>query len=530
MNLRILSTGGLALFAIATALGQEVEPSITLGWSSWLLAGDARSFRAYATAPRGLFIRELRYEPRGPGTDLTLTVKSPFQDDYRVDGSARWNHGATRLDVRDGRNRFFAPDPKSETPNERHVMRLDFQQKLAREVALSFSTRMDQQDYANTEPPGELHQRTRVWTASVRGRAWDDGFFDLSYTDWRYWDRTEVEPDVDSQTWSAGVMHQFGDALAVSGSYARTLIHVPDRGEGNRIDAWSLGGNLALGDDTLLLAQAKIENLSLPTVANAYDRSRQLVEGRLIHRFGAAWSGQVGYSRRALERVNADHTFVDVPKWHTFEALVMGRLSPAVRVRFKGTAARMQDGADMETDDSRALFWRERRSAEAKIETSGERASGYLAWSMREDRNDARRVRVASRNLAFGAAFQARPDLELYVDGALERWSGRSPEPDLDLNAGFPDGSTVSFGANWTAGPRLFLTANGALFRTANENPLGLPGANVAGVLLTATLRYQAPGGAEFGLTLAPWQARDRFAPDRDYQLGFLQATARGRF
>lgn len=528
MKLRTLSSG-LAILAVGIASAQE--PSITLGWSTWLLAGDSRSFRAYATAPRGLFLRELRYEPRGPDTDFLLDVEAPFQDDYLVDGSVRLNHGATRLDVRDGRNRFFAPVPQGDTPNERHVMRIDFQQKLAREVALSFSTRMDQQDYPNTAPPGELHQRTRIWTASVRGRAWEDGFFDLSYTDWRTWDRTEVSPDVDSQTWSAGVMHQFGDALSVSGSYARTLIHIPERGEGNRIDAWSLGGNLALGDDTLLLAQAKIENLSLPTVANAYDRSRQLVQARLVHRFGGGWSGQVGYSRRALERVNADHTFVDVPKWHTFDAQVSGRLSSSLRLRFKASSARMQDGADMETDDPRALFWRERRGAEAKLEASSERASGYVAASVHEDRNDARRVRVASRNLAFGGTYQAQANLELYVDGALERWTGRIAEPGaLDLTAGFPGGATVSFGANWTANPRLFLTANATLFRASNDNPLGLPGASVAGALVTATLRYQAPGGMEFGLTLAPWQIRDRVAAGRDYRLGLIQATASGRF
>jgi hypothetical protein len=546
---------GLLILAIATVFGQQTTPppdqakpekkdeqsakaplaplpSVVLGWSSWSISGNENKFRQYATPPKGGFIREFSYAPTYQNRhDAYVDIKAPWQDDYRLSGGVRLNNGTTYLNATDHRNKFFNPDPSVLDVSQRHVNAVAAGQKITPDFGLSFSTRSDQQDYVFPAPLDPLHNRTRIWNASAKGSLWRDGFVDLSYTDWRYWDRTNILPDTNMQTWSAGVTHQLSDSLSLNGTYSRSMIHQPAIGDTDKIEAWSAGGNFLLGDSTTIIGEFRGEKLTLPTVDNAYDRSRQLARGRIVHSFGAGWSGQFGYSRLALERVNDAHTFVDVPKWHTFEAQLSGRLSPALRLTARGSRASMDGSASMETDDPRALYWRNRWSAEVKLDATGELVNGYVVFGLHDDRNDVRDVHVRNQNLTFGGTFQAQPNLEFYMESSFELWSGGTSDP-LNPNLGqyFPDGTTFTVGGNWTIDAKTYATANYTLFTTSNDNPLGLPGGNVRGNFFTGSLHYKTPMGYELGLTFAPFSYSDRLYANRGYNTGLIQVTAKARF
>jgi hypothetical protein len=547
---------GLLILAIATVFGQQTTPppdqakpdekkdeqttkateapkiSLDLGASHWGISGNENKFRQYATPPKGFFIRSLSYAPTYLDRhDAYLDIKAPWQDDYRLDGTVRLNNGTTYLNATDHRNRFFNPDPSLLEGNERHITAGAVRQKITPGFGLSFSSRLDQQDGRFPAPLDPMHQRTRIWNASAKGSLWRDGFVDLSYTDWRYWDRTNILPDTDMQTWSAGLMHQFGDNFSLNGTYSRSMIHQPSIGDTNKIEAWSAGGNYLLGDSTTIIGEIRNEKLTLPTVENAYDRSRQLTRGRIVHSFGAGWSGQFGYSRLALERVNDAHTFVDVPKWHTFDAQFSGRLSPSLRLTARGSRATMDGSASMETEDPRALYWRNRWSTEVKLDATGELMSGYVVFGLHDDRNDVRDVHVRNQSLTFGGTFQVKPEVELYFESSYELWSGVTSDPlNPDLNQFFPDGTTFTVGSNWTINDKAYATANYTLFNTSNDNPLGLPGGNVRGSQLTAAFHYKTPAGYELGLTFAPWAYSDRLYANRGYNTGLIQVTAKARF
>lgn len=552
MNRKREIATGLLILAIATVFGQqapqdqakpddkkdaqaakapeEPKPSAVLGWSGWGLSGNENKFRQYATAPKGLFLKEFSYSPTFGAHDAFIDIKAPWQDDYRLDGTIRLNHGSTILTGTDYRTRFFDADPSVLQGNERVVYGEGVRQKVTRDFGVSFQERMDTQDQNFPAPTDPLHQRTRIWTAAANGSLWKDGFLDFSYTDWRYWDRTQVLPDTNMQTWNAGYMQQFGN-MALNGSYARSQIHQPTLGEESKVEAWSAGGTFLLGDDTTLIGQIRNEKLTLPNVQSAFDKSRDMTRARIVHSFGSGWSGQFGYSRLALERVNADHTFIDVPKWHTFDVQFAGRLSPALRLSAKGSRATMQGSAGMETDDPRALYWRNRWNGEIKLDASGEFVNGFVVFGIHDDRNDVRDVHVRNQNLTFGATFEVKPELEFYFESSYDQWSGFTSDPlNPDLGQFFPDGATFTLGSNWTIDEHWVATGNFTLFNTSNDNPLGLAAGNVRGTFFSGSLNYKTPSGYELGLTFAPWKYSDRLYQNLGYNTGLIQLTAKARF
>jgi hypothetical protein len=546
---------GLLIMAIATVFAQTTPPTdqktppdkkpaegavkppeiaklnLELGWSSWDLRGNSHRFRQYATPPHGLFLRDLSYAPAtlDGRHDGEIHIQTPWNDDYRLGGTMRLNHGTTQVSVSDSRNRFFDPTPIVIDPSERHISEASLRQNVGPNLALSVHSRMDQQDLVFEPPADAVHQRTRVWNAAAEGTPWHGGFADLSYTDFRYWDRTNLQPDMNMQLWSAGLTHQFGDSFNLSGSYARSLIHQTSLAT-SKVDSWSFGGGLELLSDTSFQFDVRQEKLTLPTILTAYDSSRSQARGRLIQHF-KNWTAQFGYSRLAVDRVNADHTFVNVPKIHTFDAQFSGRLTPSLRFTAKASRETMQGSAQMQTDDPRALYWRNRTSAQIKLDGTSDNATGYFVFGLHEDKNEARDVRVRNQTLTLGGTLQAQSQLEIFFETSTDMWGGRMADPQAEpFNAYFPDATTFLLGANWTINDFSYASASYTQVLADNANPLGLPDGNIRTSLLTASFNYKAPMGLEFGITFAPWHYTDRLTAARGYSTGLISITAKAKF
>lgn len=524
---------GILVVAMSTAYGQQVKinTDVTGGWSSWGLSGNPNRFREYATPPSGFFLGNLTLglsdERRN---DARFVLKAPGQDDYRLAGLVRLNAGMTRAMATDFRNRFFDPDPAITAGSERRVSEAFVAQKVNENFAISLRTRIDKQNQTLSDPADTLNQTTRTSNAAARGTLWHNGFVDLSFTDTSYTDNTAVLRDTKTQNVSAGVMQQIGDSLALSGTFARSTIRQTGSPT-DKVDEWGLSGRLLLGEDTNLLVDYRNERIEVPSILQAYDRSRQQARARLVRRLGNGWSAQLGYNQLALERVTDDHVSVDVPRLHTIDLQFGGPLSRSARITTHVSRELMQGSAEMQTPDPRGLFWTSRWDAQVKLSAHNAIANTYAVFDWHQNRNSQRDVTVRRQGFVVGAEWSQRPELECYVELSTDQWTGHTSDPlSPDLDSYFPDATTLTLGTNWTINSKAWATGNYSFFNVQNNDPLSPRNSSVWSSLFTGTLHYRAGKNLEFGLTLAPWQFSDMSFTHGGYGTGLVRLTAKAKF
>src|SRR5436190_1096114 len=82
---------------------EPAKINVNVGWTSWDLSGNSHKFRQYATAPKGFFNRDLAYAPSTADGqhDAFIDLRSPWNDDYRLEGILRLNNGTTYIAAAD---------------------------------------------------------------------------------------------------------------------------------------------------------------------------------------------------------------------------------------------------------------------------------------------------------------------------------------------------------------------------------------------------------------------------------------------
>lgn len=505
-------------------------PSVSVGWSDWNLSGNENKFRQYATPPKGLFLGQLRYAPSfsRSSIDGLIDLRTPGQDDYRLTGGLRLLFGSTRIEASDSRSRFMNADPAATAVGERRITEGSIRQMLGRNFSIQFRSSVDTKEYPYSPPNGMLDQRMRHWSLEARGAVGANGYATVNYADGRNWDRTNVMLDSNTQRFNASYRHDLADNFSVEGTFARS--HIKFTGATNKVETWGLGATLEPSETSTLFLNYRRDVYDLPIVHNAYAKFRETVRGRYVQRFGN-WTGELGYKGQQIERVRGTRDFVDLLKWYTFDATVRGRLSPSVTLTARGVRDTLENGAGMVTTDGRALYWRNRSKAEVRLEAATEQMNGYAVFGLHENKNDVRQTRVLNQTLTLGAAFQAQPGLELYVEGTRDMWSGSSGDvvvPTIDSQ--LPDSTTFVLGANWNLTPNAYATLNYTEFLTNNDNPLSLADGNVRGRFFTGSFRYKAHKNLEFDLTYAPWTYTDRLAWPMDYRSNTLSMSAIVKF
>lgn len=500
-----------------------------LGYANWDLRGNRHKFRQYATPPDGLYLRSLSYEHWiNEGLHgLQVDLLAPGEEDYRVRASVSLSNGATRLAGSSDRARFFDTTPVVIEGSQRQSSEAYIRQSLTPDLALTLRSYLDQQDQNFDPPKGSLHQRTNTWLASAAGNL-GGGFVDLSFSGTRFYDRTNVLPDSETRRWGLSYARSLTPGLNLEGGFVRSSTDL--NGLTNDVNSWSFSGDWQAGEDTDLVFNFRHESLDLPSTQNAFVRERSMARARLIHRW-PRWTGQIGYKRMDIERVRADHSFVDTPTLHSFDARINGRISPSVRVTGRFGRESLDGAAQMFTIDPRALYWDDRTFAQLKIDVGTERFTGYAVYSYREQKNDVRETQVRNYGLTVGGSLLVQPYLEVYFEGTTDIWSGRTRDAqNPNLDAFFGDGSVLVLGANWTLSPRAYATGSFTQYLVANDNPLLDRDTNVRGSFLTTGIHYQFPSGCELGLTLAPWRYTDRAYSQMGYDSFFLALIARGKF
>lgn len=519
---------GLILAMAVLGFGQEV--SVEVGFSNWGLDGNQNKFRQYATPAQSVFLKSLRFSPsmRFPGDAAKFTLKGLGEDDYRVEGGLDLWFGRARANLDISRHRFFDASPSLVGQSQREVQEGTVKYLLTPDFALSLRYRMDRQDHLFEAPKTPLYQRTRFWDAVAEGKV-GEGQLHLSYADFRYFDRTDIRPDTAVKRVQARYLWEPSPSLGIEGSFARFSIKQPARPDSD-LETLSLSGSWSLGSRTDVSWLLRRDKLDLPVVQNAWVRERRFGFADLTHRW-RGWTLRLGFRQQEAERIRKDQTFVDTPRWRTFEARVSGRLLPQIRLTLRGSTQHLTHPPTMVTADPRQLFWDDRRFAQLKLEGGSPALNGYLVLTHRRWDNDVRAVELTTNSVTVGGSWQASRRLNLFAEYAYESWKAKSEMtafPTLDNFV--PNSRVTTVGLNWAVDRRTFLSAAYTEFVTHNDNPLLLRDGNYRGRFLTASLRYRFPAGYEVALTVGPWRYRDRVVDLMDYDATIVMVSGSARF
>jgi hypothetical protein len=504
--------------------------TIDLGWSWWNVDGNEAKFRQYATPPNSRFIRELRYISPfwRTGDNLRLQLWSPTEDDYRLETNLSFGFGATRIEAWTTRNRFITPVPDVLPTSERSVTESFLKQSLTPDFAVFVRYRQDGQTHHLDIPRTPLLQNTRYWDAVAEGKL-GNGQVSIGYTDWRYFDRTNTFPDTSMERWHARYLWEVNPALALEGSFARTELGQQNR-PASLLESLNLSGDWMLSNSTELALAFWQDKISLPVVQNAYVRERRQSSALLIHRWNR-WNLQFGVREREAERIRADQTFVDVPRWWTVEGRLWGRLSKHLRLTIRGWDERLNDPPAMLTADARSLYWDNRRFAQVKLDGGTVLFNGYLTYTYRRWANGARGVALNLNGITLGGTWTPRDDLSLFAEYSSEVWTARSEVTQLPtLNRFVPNSRVSTVGFNWNINSRATISASYTNFVTDNDNPLLLRDGNTEGRFFTANLSYSLPQDYQLTLTIAPWSYRDQVDRLMDYDTHLVMLSLSGRF
>ena len=509
----------------------QARPELDLGYTDWRLGGNRNKFRQYATPPHGFYFSRFLYAPQTDDlkSGLILDAKTPFQDDWRVKGLASFDFGRSIIRGDAGRNRFFDVSDFPIDGSERRITQGHLRQNLGRAAVFSVTAKEDEQDQIYNPPIDPLHQRTQTWNADLRSSLGKHGFGDVSYTDFRFFDRTEVEPNMHSARWQANYSHDITANVSAAGTVAETLIGQTGY-QNSRVQSYGLGGSWDIAPVSRLMVNWRGEVLSLPNVLNAYDRSRYQIRGRFIQRL-STWTAEFGYNELDIQRENANHTFIDTPRFHTFEGRLSGPLNSWSRFSVDASRQTLQGRAMMETDDPRALYWRNSFDLRAKLNAFANFGDAYVSYFETDQNNDMRQTSVHSKILTYGADWTAKPDVTVYGEVSTEWWSAASLDPQaLGLGLFFPNSTEFSLGANWNVNAAVSASAGYTQFWTKNPNPLVLPDGNNRGQFITVGATYRMANGNEVGVVFAPWRYTDREDSLRNYNTALLTLTARIKF
>jgi len=506
------------------------KPVIDVAWSNRHVSGDFHNYMRYGTPPNGPYLRGLTFDDwtedfRNSGF---LWLRTPGEPDYLAMARLDFNYGRTWFSFGDRRNKFYDPTPVVIDKSQREIGDFYARQALSRNLSIALRGVKDQQDEFFEPPQDSFRQRTYTWSGDAGGQI-AGGSGSLQFTDWHYFDRTNVLPDTRVQMWGATYGRQLTNRLNAEASYYHSTLK-PSGGAGNNVSAVGVTADYDIDDNTLALFQYRREHLHLPTVQNAFVRDRGYVRGSVVHHFGG-WNTEVSYRRMDLERVNAGHTFVDAPTFHTFEGRVSGKLSPSVRMTARAVRETLDGRFGMQTSDNRALYWRNRLYGQVAFDATSDPNDLYLIFTFNEKRNDPRDSRVRDQSVTLGASTLVRPGFDLYFEATNDTWSARTSDPNNpNLGEFFPDSSVYVLGTNLTFNPLAYATINYTEFFTDNPNPLGLAQGNVRAQFLTTGFHVRSKQGYELGLSLVPWKFTDKLFNQWGYDSTLITLSANVKF
>jgi hypothetical protein len=265
-------------------------------------------------------------------------------------------------------------------------------------------------------------------------------------------------------------------------------------------------------------------------VENAYVQEIFVTSIRLVHQFPGV-SFQAGFQHKEAERVRADQSYVDVPKWDTYDARLSTRITPSVRLSAKGSWEHMRNGPQVVSDDNRSLFWDDRVRGQIKIDGGNDRFAGYAVYGYRFDQNSGREVEIATHNFTLGANYIFNDKASAYLEYANETIEAKGVDDDgLSLDDFFPSSISFAFGMDYSIRANESVSVAISHYFTRNANPLRLVDGNIRGTEITATYNRQLGPNSSLQVVFAPWTYSDRLVEQMRYRATALGINYRIKF
>jgi hypothetical protein len=506
------------------------KPKIEVGWAERPFRGNEQTFRRYGTSPRGFFIKEISYGFYGqsPGLFGEFALRGRPQEDFVGETMAVFGPSATRFEGRLQENEFYFPSPFDSERSSRWNVEGNLQQPLGRKFALVLDYNQSHLHKFYESPTFDRRTRTNRFNAMVAGNV-GNGRAELGYSNRQFYDRTNIQPDRRIGLWTASVLQQFG-SVDLEGRYTHADIEQPGF-QSSSVKAWRLDGGLPIGESFQLLFGLENRKTSVPETLNAFVRERNVSWARLVGRFSGI-SGEFGMKHSEVERVRRDQSFVDVPKWNTYEGRLHGRFGSQARWTLKANWENLDDDAAMQLQDPRRLFWDDRATIKAQLDFGNEVWSGYLSHAYRYNENESRGVRLRTFQTVLGGTYSARENLDFFGELVLESASTsfREINASLGLESYFPSNRVFTLGGNWVVSDDTWFTLSFTDMTTDNDNPVFDPLGNVSSRYFTAHVQHRTKQGNEFGLTISPGKFSDRVFPQLGYRTTVFMLTANWKY
>ncbi len=505
-------------------------PRLKYSWTQWGLRGSDHMFRRYATPARGFVLTDMGYVYATDDAryQSDLTIRGGVDQDLWVGGGASMRYGTTRFEGSYRTNEYYDNVPFDIPVSKRQEFDGRVVQSLGQGIGLQVRFSQEQHDAFFAGPRESEHVRTRTTDTSLKGKLLG-GTLGVGYTDYRYWDRTNAEPDSEVQRWTAQYGRELLRGLDLQANYSHSRIKQPGRDD-SEIETVGMSGNYAIGDRTNLSFGVKRDKIELPVVRTAYAQERMLFDSRLSHR-AKNWSAQVAYRHKEVERVRKDQSFVDVPIWDSVEAKFQTKLGAGMRATVRGGFTHLRGWPVMNMTDPNPLFWTDTRFAQVKFDRTGETYAFYAILDHRFRKNDARRVDLSTTAGTLGATWDVGPGVSLFGEIVRETAKASGTGGDAaNLDPYFPSSISGAFGVSYAFNPGFHATATFTHVGTNNDNPMFEPGGNYRGRYLTLGLTHRAANGAEFAFTYAPWHYEDKVLSSLGYNASVVSLVGKVRF
>lgn len=505
-------------------------PKFELGWGSWGLDGNERTFRRYGTPDRGLTLREFSFTNRelSPASYQEFLYRGSPLADSIFQMSGLYGPRLGYFEVGASKTDFFEATPYRIDNSRRMDAYFAVRQPLGPGFQVTADGKHDQLDKTTEGPDYSKHTRTNTFNSQVTGLV-GAGKLDVGFAQRRFYDRANFQPDSLSQTWRGALLYPVGP-FDVQGSFAQTRIE-QDGLRTSKVKTYNLDAGLPLNQDFEVQFGFRGQKYDLPEVINAYVRERNTSWGRVIGRIGDV-NAEVAYKHVETERVRADHRFVDVPKWDRVDARLSGKALGDIRWSLKGTIEGLDGNAVMLTEDPNRLYWDDKSNVQANLSYGSDLWSGYFTYNHRFLQNSPRRLEIRSNQYVVGGTIQVRQNVEAF--GEFTHDSASTDFREIDANIGlesfFPSSRVTTVGVNWVIDDNTSLSSTYSHLTTDNDNPIFERDGNIKSRFFTAHLRHTDAKGNEFGLLISPGKYEDKVIRQLGYETRVVMLTARIRF
>lgn len=320
-----------------------------------------------------------------------------------------------------------------------------------------------------------------------------------SFVENRFNDATGVQAPTLTDRGEIRYSGSWGSRLTAQGTAAATRIQVVGQPD-NWVHDYSVSGIYDVDENSTLGGSLSQSVMDFHSIQNAYVRKRNL-SGINFETHLDKWGLGLGYQRREEERMRADQSFVDVPKWNIFDVKLNGRLNSQLRLGLKGSMEDMVTTPVFLTNDPTLLYWNRKATFNAKVSGGSDVTNGYFSYTCRYRRNDERGYSITWNNFAFGGSRIFSPKLLGYAEFSSDLYAvgGTSPAATA-LGAYFPTSETFLIGVDFTRNERENLSFVISSFYTQDQ----------WGQQIACTYNRDLGKERNIQITLSPWLQRDR--------------------